>query len=560
VLGGVLDKDERMGAVDAADARVRRPSQATLLVDLAEGVELFRTAEHEAYVRIAVDEHREIWRLNAIPFRRWLQRRFYEDAGNAPSAQAVQDALGVLEGRALFAGAEHDIHLRVAEHDGAVYIDLGDREWRAIRVTAAGWTVMTDPPVKFRRARGMLALPEPLRGGDLQELRRFVNVADDEWPLLAAWLVAALQPRGPYPVLDLNGEQGTAKSTTARVLRLMLDPNEASLRAEPRQEHDLMIAAKNGWLVAFDNLSRLTPWMSDALCRLATGGGFAARALYSDDDEVLFDAQRPVLLTGIEDVVTRGDLLDRTLVLCLPRIHDDRRRDEASFWPSFEAARPRIFGALLDALSVALARLPETHLERLPRMADFARIATAAEPALGLSPGAFMAVYESKRAETHELALEASPIASALRELASGGFEGTATHLHARLEELVDESARRRKGWPADPTRLSSELTRLAPNLRATGVEIERPRKRTISIRTAAPASVPSVHSAQTRSTEPKPAGANGTLHGTLDADGALLAQPASQPNGTDRAKSGATDATDAETHWGSEHAGRGQL
>ena len=51
---------------------------------------------------------------------------------------------------------------------------------------------------------------------------------------------------------------------------------------------------------------------------LASGGGFAIRQLYTDQDEVLFDAARPIILNGIEDVVTRPDLADRGLFLTLP--------------------------------------------------------------------------------------------------------------------------------------------------------------------------------------------------------------------------------------------------
>src|SRR5262249_33085117 len=152
---------------------------------------------------------------------------------------------------------------------------------------------------------------------------------DAEWPLLVGWLLAALRPVGPYPVLLLHGEQGSAKSTTERILRALVDPNSASLRAEPRNPHELMIAAKNGWVVALDNVSPLPNWLSDAICRLSTGGGFSARRLYTDGDEVLFDAQRPVIINGIEEVATRGDLLERSLLLTLPRIHEGDRRTES---------------------------------------------------------------------------------------------------------------------------------------------------------------------------------------------------------------------------------------
>jgi hypothetical protein len=257
------------------------------------------------------------------------------------------------------------------------------------------------------------------------------------------------------------------------VLRALVDPNTALLRAEPRDGRDLIIAATNGWLVGLDNLSHLSPWLSDALCRLATGGGFATRELYTDSDETLFDAQRPVILNGIEELATRGDLLDRSIILYLPSIPEAQRRPEVALWHDFETARPRILGALLDAVSTALARVATVKLNRLPRMADFAVWITAAEAALGWEPGTFMVAYTGNREAANELTLEASLIAPAIRKVADAGFTGTATELLRRLYDQAEETLRRQKGWPANPRALSGSLRRIAPNLRAVGINVE---------------------------------------------------------------------------------------
>ena len=135
----------------------------------------------------------------------------------------------------------------------------------------------------------MLPLPKPEGGGRIEDLRPFVNVPDDQdWCLLVAWVVASLKPSGPYPVLVLHGEQGSAKSTTAEVLRSLIDPSIASLRTAPSEERDLAIAAHNAWVLSYDNMSGVPLWLSDALCRVATGGGFATRTLYEDAEETIF--------------------------------------------------------------------------------------------------------------------------------------------------------------------------------------------------------------------------------------------------------------------------------
>ena len=182
-------------------------------------------------------------------------------------------------------------------------------------------------------------------------------------------------------MLIINGEQGSAKSTTARVLSALVDPSVAPTRAAPKDERDLAVAADNNHLLSFDNISTMPGWRSDALCRLATGGGFATRKLHSDRDEIITDAARPMLLNGINDLGARSDLSDRALTITLPAISEEVRRTEAEFWADFEAARAGILGALYDAVSCALRRQGEVELPRKLRMADFAVWIEAAAPA-----------------------------------------------------------------------------------------------------------------------------------------------------------------------------------
>lgn len=452
-----------------------KKSQATLLVELLADDELFHTPDGDAYATVTVDNHKETWPLRAKGLRRWLMQRFYEEIGKTPGSQAYNDALGVLEGMAQYHGEEYTVFTRIAELDGAIYLDLANKKWEAVKITKDDWQIVKDVPVRFRRAKGMLPLPSPSRGGSIEELRPFVNIPSDrEWVLLKAWLVQACRPIGPYPPLVINGEAGSTKTTTARILRGTIDPNSAALRSEPRETRDLMIAAKNSWIVAFDNLSHLPIWLSDDVCRLATGGGFATRELYSDQDEVIFEVTRPVILSSIEELVVRGDLVDRAIILTLPQLPKKFRRTEKKLWADFNAVHPRILGSLLDAVAMALRNEPNVNLTDLPRMADFAIWATAAEPALGLSPGEFMNAYQSNREAANETVLENSTLATAVKSLiAQGAYSGTPTQLFKALGQLIDEDARREKSWPKSLKGLRGNLTRLAPNLRATGIDIK---------------------------------------------------------------------------------------
>src|SRR5215467_3185360 len=230
---------------------------------------------------------------------------------------------------------------------------------------------------------GVLPLPEPQQGGSIETLNSFLNLTSrDDFVLVIAWLLAALRPKGPYPLLAVSGEQGSAKTVLCKLLKALIDPNAAPVRWLSREERELMIAANNSYLLAFDNLSGLPPWLSDALCRLASGGSFAVRQLFTDDEEVLFEAARPILLNGIEDVISRPDLGDRAIFLTLAPIDEVQRRPEGELWREFEIARPHILGALLDAVVHGLRAMGPIHLDRLPRMADFALWAAGCETAL----------------------------------------------------------------------------------------------------------------------------------------------------------------------------------
>lgn len=449
-------------------------SQATLAANMAVEWDLWHTPAKEAYATIPIDDHQETWPIRSQTFKRYLAMRFFDEEGKAMNSDALSAAINLIEAKALFEGETHPIHVRVAEHEENIYLDLCNETWQVVEITPHGWQVLDESPVRFRRSRGMLPLPAPLSGGTVDHLRGFLNVDDDTWRLVVAWLVATLRPRGPYPALALFAEQGSGKSTTGRLLRELVDPNAAPLRAEPHDSRDLMIAANNSWCLAYDNLSHVPPWLSDALCRLSTGGGFATRELYTDQDEVIFDSQRPMLLTSIEEVATRSDLLDRCLVVWLPAIPEDRRRPEAELFAAFEKARPLILGAMLDAVVTALRQLPTIKLSSLPRMADFALWATAAETAFGWDRGTFLAAYQGNRQSANDVALEASSVARPLLELLDeqGAWSGTASELLSAIEGRVTDQIKRQNAWPKNARSISGHLKRLAPNLRAGGWQV----------------------------------------------------------------------------------------
>src|SRR5262249_10473904 len=327
----------------------------------------------------------------------------------------------------------------------------------------------------------------------IEALRPLLNLfSQNDFVLVVAWLLAALRPSGPYPLLAISGEQGSAKTVLSKMLRALVDPNAAPVRALPRRDRALMIAANNGYLLAFDNLSGLPAWLSDALCRLASGGSFAVRQLYTDDDEILFQAARPLLLNSIEDVVSRADLADRGIFLTLAPIGEQQRRSEAELWREFDLARPCILGALLDAAVRGLQMLPDVRLTSLPRMADFALWATACETALWPA-GTFARAYDANRRAAVEGLIDADSVAICVLRLMAqrASWAGTASDLLRAATYLIgDDISKSGADWPKIPGTLAGRLRRAQTFLRTLGIEISFSREgragtRTITISSA---------------------------------------------------------------------------
>lgn len=464
--------------------RTSNDTQASRLMKLAQNVELFHTPDGEPFATVAVNSHKETFPVKSGDFRDWLAFRYWNTEKAMPSSQAVQDVVNGLGGQARFEGEMKGVHLRVAEeHGGSLYLDLGNERWEAVRITADGWSVTDNPPVKFRRTRGTLPLPKPEPGGSIEDLWRFANVNEDDRPLVLAWLAAVLRPNKPFPVLVLHGEQDSGKSTTAKVLRLLVDDNKAPLRSLPKDERDLMIAANNSWVISLDNLSSMSVAQSDWLCRLSTGGGFATRKLFSDGDEILLSLTRPTIMNGIDEVISRSDLLDRSIMLHLPKVTG--RCDEATFWADFESARPRILGALLDAVCHGIANIKNVTTEvrsnedlELPRLADFTLWGMSCEAGFNLGADSFFKSYKNNRAGVHSLALDCDPFAetviSFMKVRGEDVYEEKPSVFCSQIMAFADNLAKT-PSFPKNPKSIGRRLQLLAPNLREHGVEYTAP-------------------------------------------------------------------------------------
>jgi len=495
-----------------------RSTMELLIMYARAGATFFHNSEKEGFASIVKDSHRENYEISSPRFKLWVRHEFWRREKERLEAAALEmegalhegavkaempavvrdrdlaDAIRQLESIAIFEGKEAEVHIRTAGHDGKVYIDMGDEEWRAIEVSPEGWQIVAgdDVPVRFIRPKGLLSLPDPAPCGEgsLDGLLNLLNLGEGEEGrrnriLILAWLSHAYLPTGPYPVLTLTGPQGAAKSHALRILRSLVDPSVAPGSTKPRSEHDAYIDASANWIIAYDNLPTVPPWLSNVLCDIATGGGFRTRTLYTNRDQEIFSDCRPIILAGIGSVATRSDLLDRAAIVNLPRIDPKARKKEAVINRILREVQPEILSALLDAVVVGLAHREDVVLDELPRMADFAVWGIATEEVLGGEQGDFMAAYTESRQDASDTALEAWALSDTFIEFAhqfegeENAWEGTATALLSRLNDRVDdEDLKRAKEWPKSASTLGVQLGALVPDLLEIGVNVTSTRSK----------------------------------------------------------------------------------
>jgi Domain of unknown function (DUF3854) len=453
-----------------------RVTSGDTLLEIAKTATYFHTADKVAYADIWIEGNRHTYAIRSKAFRLWLSGEYLDRTGKGVSAQPLQDTLNTAEAIAIHKSDTHEVHLRTAEHDGKIYLDLGTPDWKAVEIDVTGWRIVTAPPVRFWRPDSLLPLPIPVTDGNLDELKDLLNVDGSSWTLIVTFLLFCFCPDKTYPVLVLSAHRGSGKTAAAEIIKGLIDPGKAALIKLQNDTHKLAVAATRRHLMVYDNVSHISPDRSDDLCRIATGFGFSTRTLHTTDEETTFELTRPQIITAIDALVTRDDLADRVLMAQLPEIPAQKRLPQGELNIKVEAARPRILGALLTALSQTLAQLPHTNPETLPRMADYALFAIASEKALGLKEGEFMATFNESREQSRRIVIESSPVGEAIVRLMEATpliWKGTISQLLKDLENHTDEATYRSRYFPKASNMLSRQLKRLTPDLKALGLEVK---------------------------------------------------------------------------------------
>ena len=433
--------------------------------------ELVHNHQKEAYALLHSGASRLVYPIASRSFMDWVASKYYASKKSALSEASMKTVISTLSGKAVFEGQAVEIHTRIAKTEEGYWLDLCNEKWEAVLVSQTGWKVLAGGAIPlFARSKSMQAIPTPVSGGSLDEFWSLVNIPQEFQLMVVAWLLECLREDTPHVVMELVGEQGSAKSTTQKLLKMLIDPNAANLRAAPKQVEDVWIGALNSHLVSFENISHLGQDYQDALCVLATGGALTKRTLYTNKDEVIIELRKPIILNGISVNVTAQDLLDRSLHIELPPVKT--RLQSRVVEEHFADSQAKIVGALLDQFVAALGVLGRVEIADAdkPRMVDFAYLGEAVYQANGIEAGAFVTCYRAMRQKGVHRTIESSPVGLALLtflESQPSGWNGKMIELLGLLQPFKPTGE---ANWPKSAKAMGDALRRLSPALRTLGL------------------------------------------------------------------------------------------
>lgn len=442
-----------------------------------EQLSTFHTPDGKPYIKYTNDRQ-DVYKIGGKSCKQLLQALIYLDLREAVSNNALDELERLLTAKALFDSPQEEIHLRLAQTDEGIEIDLNNDEGECVLVTKHE-IVVTQPKSLFYRPDSMKSLPKPDLTGVFEDFKQHFHTRnEDDLRLIIGFMVQSLNPSGPYPLLIIQGEQGSAKTTTTNFVKALTDPSSGVNRSLSNSERDLSISAKNNHVMTFDNLSGLSANNSDVLCRFSTGGAFSIRANYTDDEELVFEYKRPVILNGIYDIITKPDLGSRSIIIHLPSISEKERKTEKDVFQDFSADYSKLFGYLLKGLRSGLINFESVKVPNSPRLADFVKLMGAAEEGLEWETGSFIRAmnYNQRNAVLHSL--DNNPLAVVIWKFVDSldgvSWFGTPTDLHERLMRLNNNSYV--NSFPRSPGTLTNQLNGLAPSLKEIGILFEETR------------------------------------------------------------------------------------
>ena len=424
-----------------------------------------------------------IYPIRSRAFKNFLSLLMFNSTGAAVGTEIINACINTLEAKAIFEGEKYPLYNRVGQRDDDFYYDIGDDDWNIIKISHQGWSVMRHNVPLFRRYTHQKnqIMPNSEKPGDYLLLKKFVNLKNQKDMILVIVTVATyLIPGIPHAIIDFFGEQGSTKTTLMIMLLLLADPSSLETLHLPRDSDQLIQMLQHHWVCPFDNASVLTPQQSDSLCRAVTGEGHSKRALYTNDDDVIYHYKRCIILTGINNPIIRPDLLDRSVLIEIAS-PSDGLKPEKEVWSEFHSDLPAIFTGLLNAIVTAMKSYSDIEREfdgvELPRLADYCIWGEAIARALGYVPMEFYNAYTSHIREKDREAVEQNVIGTIVFSLMEecNDWKDTPSATYEKFCCIADVLSINANGkyFPKAPNALSRRLNEIRPNLKRMAILVD---------------------------------------------------------------------------------------
>lgn len=453
----------------------------TLLRDIEEEQHTFYHDRAETpYVCVTQEGIIQYMEVYGADYKRHIRYMYYDRYQRAVPKEALQQVQDTLAVKAQIEGKEITPAYRCAYQDGKIYYYLADREQTVICIDENGYRVIAESPVPFIKKQNMSEQVLPKRAKDTLKklgMKYWQFATPDDRILHWILLISRFIAEGSQPLIYYFGDRGSAKSTSMRLDKMIVDPSEIDIKALPKSISDAVAAVSNQYMVSFDNVSRISDELSDIFCIVATHGYYSKKMLYSNNQEFAIKLNARVSFSGITNLSTKPDLIDRIVCLKLNRIDSSNRRTEEKIMKEFQTDLPYILDKIFRILSKAIPIYNDLKLERLPRMADFAKWGYAIAEALGYGGERFLRIYESNQADLLENLVSEDSLITVLIEAMKkhNYFKGTVTELLVSLTNMAEKmEIDTRVGWARDASSLSRKLYENQSVLSMFGISVNR--------------------------------------------------------------------------------------
>ncbi len=444
---------------------------------IKESCEFFKCEEGKTWVLFFIQDKRNITPVKSNLFRGWVSTQWAQEFKKTPSATTIKNIIDCLDSETLVYGETKVLHRRITQADGAFWYYLANQAKQAVRIDALGWRVSEGSIPYFREAAHSHEQVTPLMNGDVKKLLDFVTLTDEKLKLLfLVSVITCFVPNIPHPAFVFHGCKGSAKTTTMKFVQKIVDPSSEYSSALPRTEYDLGLHLSQSSFVAYDNLAQIQPWQSDMLCRAVTGGSVSKRENYTDADVVRVNFQGCIALNGINIVASKSDLLDRSIIFELERIHETMRKPLQQLESEFTQALPDLLGGIFSTLSRAIREFHNLSLTKFPRMADYCKWGCAVAIALGYTAEEFVNAYDGNIKLAQNACIESSQLALALEAFVADkpAWEGRVGELYAQLYNiLINLNMKRDKTFPSTASKLKSAIKEILPDIQSLGINME---------------------------------------------------------------------------------------